>query len=657
MSDYLQWHSKLSLEQVFAAGESISFPTPFAEGVIYLSPLKQQNGRMVLHYQDDTQVRCVTPSPFSLRTKINEYGGKPYWLHNEDVLFVNQADQRLYRQSLNDASEGTPYPVSPAPAQGQNMMFAEVTPINHKWLLAVLETTPGGEQQHRHSIAAINASLPASPIIELASSADFYSNLVVDIERSRVAWVQWNHPSMPWDETELWSADLVVGDQNISLEDSHRIDLEQSASVCQLSFANNGRLFFSADFQNRKVNSTRNYWNILSYDWLDKACQPVTDLALEFGYPHWQYGDARIVQFDCDSLLAIASEPHGDQVFKIDQNSLQVTSVALPNTVTAVQNMVSNGVGRATMVALHDNANPSLLEFGRSESTLGQELTVKTWLHGDVMLDQPNISQPEHIAYPTRDRAVAYGYYYPPKNAEYYVDQPPPLIVMVHGGPTGRAAGYFDIQKQFWTNRGFALFDVNHRGSCGYGRAYRDALYGQWGELDCHDIIDGIEYLIKHNRADRRKICIRGKSAGGYAVLRALTEYPGVFKAGACYYGIGNLATLAETTHKFEKYYTDRLIGEDYTPECAKSLDSQYYQRSPINKVDQINSAMIVLQGLQDNIVPPAVAREMVAALKSAGVEHCYVEYPDEGHGFRQVQNNIDAWSRELDFYRKVLNQ
>ena len=227
---------------------------------------------------------------------------------------------------------------------------------------------------------------------------------------------------------------------------------------------------------------------------------------------------------------------------------------------------------------------------------------------------------------------------------------------MVHGGPTSRAYAHFDIAKQFWTNRGFALLDVNHRGSSGYGRAYRDALYGEWGEIDCTDIIDAIRFLIKENKADANSVCIRGKSAGGYAVLRALTEFPKMFKSGACYYGIGNLATLAQTTHKFEKFYTDRLIGEKYDSDAANKQSSLFFQRSPSHNMHKVRSEMILFQGLQDKVVPPSVAQEVIKKLTKAGIEYSYVEYPNEGHGFRQVTNNMDALAKELAFYQRALS-
>ncbi len=316
-----------------------------------------------------------------------------------------------------------------------------------------------------------------------------------------------------------------------------------------------------------------------------------------------------------------------------------------------VQNLTGNGDGSIALVSRSDSCGPQLLRFDRHSAA------------AQVIADNPSpipaqdVSKPRHLAYPCSDGRESYGFYYPPTNARYSNDGCPPLLVMVHGGPTARSYGFFDIQKQFWTSRGFAIFDVNHRGSCGYGRQYRDSLYGHWGELDTRDIVDGVDYLVRHQMANRDQVCIRGKSAGGYAVLRALCCYPEVFRAGACYYGIGNLRTLAEITHKFERYYTDRLLGEKYRPRDSLEPSSLYYQRSPIHQISNVRAAMIIFQGLLDNIVPPTVAREIVDVLESSGIRHRYIEYADEGHGFRYVNNNIDAWSHELEFYREELTE
>jgi len=261
------------------------------------------------------------------------------------------------------------------------------------------------------------------------------------------------------------------------------------------------------------------------------------------------------------------------------------------------------------------------------------------------------------VRYPTRDGGTAHGYFYLPQNSAFVgpAGDRPPLLVMIHGGPTARTSRVLDPSKQYWTTLGFALLDVNHRGSTGYGRRYRQYLLGRWGCADVSDIVDGIDYLVNQSLVDPAKIFIRGKSAGGYAVLRALTEYPQYFRGGACYYGIGNLSTLAAVTHKFESHYTDRLIGEDYDPTRAGAEDTEYYRRSPVNFMHKMTSPIIFFQGSEDTVVPPALAREVDSMLTSNNIEHEYVEYPGEGHGFRSSATNADAIEREARFYRRVL--
>jgi dipeptidyl aminopeptidase/acylaminoacyl peptidase len=226
---------------------------------------------------------------------------------------------------------------------------------------------------------------------------------------------------------------------------------------------------------------------------------------------------------------------------------------------------------------------------------------------------------------------------------------------MVHGGPTARTVPVLDPARQYWTTLGFAVLDLNYRGSSGYGRRYRQSLLGHWGEMDVEDIIDGIDYLIQQDRVDPGQVCIRGRSAGGYAVLRALTCYPDRFHAGACYFGIGNLVTLARTTHKFESRYIDRLLGEKFDPERALQPDSLFYRRSPVHYMDRLRSPVIVFQGKDDKVVPPKLSREIVRVLQLHNVAHEYVEYEGEGHGFRQTDTNVDALSRETAFFLKIL--
>ena len=272
-----------------------------------------------------------------------------------------------------------------------------------------------------------------------------------------------------------------------------------------------------------------------------------------------------------------------------------------------------------------------------------------------------NCGRAQPIAYPTRDGERGYAYFHGPFNRRYRgpPDAKPPLLVMVHGGPTGRTTPEFHPLKQFFTSLGYAVLDINHRGSTGYGRAYRQRLLGCWGEIDATDIADGVNYVVEKNLADPALVFIRGGSAGGYAVLRALTRFPEMFSGGACYYGIGNLITLARITHKFEGYYTDRLIGEKFDPRTADDLArnpaSRFVERSPVFHLDRLNSPLILFQGLQDKVVPPAISREVAECLDKKGIPYQYIEYENEGHGFRQLPNRVDSLERETAFFASII--
>lgn len=671
--DYLQWQSTLSAEDVFSGSQTFIYPEFLVDGsMVYLTSLTDDKNRSALVRLDGQREQVITPPPHHLQTQISEYGGKPFWLNEDCLIFANRDDQRLYRQALEPLLDGRtsqPHAIS-CVGDDEIWRYADVHILQSGDILFIAEQQntidhseksfigflPIGSQKHE---VDVNKNPAIKPIV-LVEGADFYSNLVIDEDNGRLAWVQWNHPNMPWDNVDLRIANIDLCSTQLTIGEVENIDLSDISqgqkSICQLLFAGNGKLFFSADFSGQLQNSLQNYWQVYCLCPVTKKIVQVTSAVAEFGYPHWVYGDQRIIQLGDDTIVTIESSPDGDTLVAIDLNDLSTAKVFTEQ--STIQHLSSDCSGRCVFVSLSKVAAPKILSLNLSQPSTTVVLKEDT-SNNQVREATFKVSSAESISYPTRDGADAHGFFYAPNNHEYEAktskSSKPPLLVMVHGGPTARAYGHFDLQKQFWTSRGFALFDVNHRGSSGYGRLFRDSLYGNWGEIDASDIIDGIDYLIEQNLVDANRVCIRGKSAGGYAVLRALTEYPDRFKAGANYYGIGNLVTLAESTHKFEKYYTDKLIGEKFVSAESVSENSRFFQRSPINKIKQLNSAMIVFQGLLDKVVPPEVAQELVDVLKSQKQQYSYTEYPDEGHGFRQATNNVDAWTRELSFYKEVL--
>ena len=642
----------LDLDEVFSSQEPLSYPHWYKGRCIYLSSLESDASKSVLKARIGNESVCISPEGYSLRTKINEYGGKPFWLVEEGIIFSNQSDQCLYliKHSDENLSCTAITRLTPVPSAGLTYMFSDIKEVSENGYLAIVELYDAekGGSLNESFIGHINAEDPDSPPVRLVEGADFYSNLVID-ECGGFAWVEWNHPNMPWDENSLYLGKLA---QN-SVKSVKKVEAKTGvagSSYCQVAFNRRGDLFFSVDFSNSQ--GADNYWNVFVLKHGAKDPHRLTNMEVEFGYPHWQYGDARIVPLDVDKMLAIGSQPAGDTIYIIDPDSESVEPVyggeSTIQFLSSDEQSCSNDDDTCSLLCIETSPQnkPIITEVQISAAGATRDTLVSSPPYSH------RVSRAVPVSYQTTEGHQTFGFYYSPLVTD--DNALPPLMVMVHGGPTARAYAHFDIQKQYWCAKGFAILDVNHRGSSGYGRKFRDSLYGDWGVRDAEDIIAGINYLVDQGLVDKRNVFIRGKSAGGYAVLRALTEYPDVFNGGACYYGIGNLATLCEVTHKFEKHYTDRLIGEPYDSQSASLETSRYKSRSPIFYADKIKSSMIIFQGGEDKIVPPSVAHEMVECLKLNNVNYEYVEYPEEGHGFKLLENNIDAWSKELAFYQSL---
>jgi len=451
---------------------------------------------------------------------------------------------------------------------------------------------------------------------------------------------------MPWDGTCLCLAPVLAG---ATIGAPREVAGGENESIFQPHWSPDGQLWFASD--------ASGFWNLyrLNGPGLDDGgsggcaesgaessnIECVIAEQADYGMPLWQFAMSTYGFADADTLVAASCVQGQWRVQAIDLRDMTRTGLPLP--VSAVSALVaSNGQAlllgasategtRVMRWTLHDNS----VEILRSSS--------------EFALASESISRAEAITFPSADGASAHGFFYAPSNSCYQAmpGELSPLMVIGHGGPTGATAPAFDLSVQFWTSRGFAVFDVNYRGSTGYGRSYRSLLDGAWGIADVEDCVNGARYLAQAGRVDGSRMVIRGRSAGGYTVLAALAFHD-VFAAGASYYGIGELEALARDTHKFESRYLDRLVGP--YPQCAQI----YRDRSPINHIDQLSCPVIFFQGLEDKVVPPNQARMMRDALKAKGIAVACLMFEGEQHGFRRAQTIVRTLQAELVFYGRV---
>jgi dipeptidyl aminopeptidase/acylaminoacyl peptidase len=494
-------------------------------------------------------------------------------------------------------------------------------------MICVREDHSTSDQQAVNTIVSLSLDGEDSGHV-LVSGNDFYSSPCLSPDGSRLAWITWNHPNMPWDDTELWLGELKT---NGSLSQVQQVAGGPNESVAQPEWSPDGLLHFISD--------RTGWWNL--YRWRERKVEPLHDISAEFGRPHWTFG-LHTYAFASPERIICAYTTRGNwRLAELDTVSLEFDPIDNPYTTIVY---VRAEAGRAVFMGGSPTTPESIVEFDlatRKFNVIHQSRSEP--------IDLGYVSTPEAIEYPTSNGLTAHAFYYPPRNPNFTAPQSerPPLIVISHGGPTSATVTTLRLAIQFWTTRGFAVVDVNYGGSSGYGREYRQRLYGQWGVVDVDDCVNVGEYLVKAGLADGNRLVIRGGSAGGYTTLCALT-FRSVFKAGASYYGISDLRILDKETHKFESHYNVKLIG----PYPERS--DLYRERSPIHFADRISCPMIIFQGLEDKIVTPSQADLMVQALRAKGLPYTYLAFEGEQHGFRRKENIARSLEAELYFYSKI---
>ena len=570
----------------------------------------------------------VTPAPFNARTTVHEYGGGAFAVADGVVYFSNFADQRLYRQDPG----GQPRPLTPQ----VDLRYADGdVDRRRRRMVCVREdhTARGREAVNTLVTLDLDTGGPGEVIV---SGNDFYAYPRLSPDGSRLAWITWSHPHMPWDGAELWVAE-VNGDG--SLGPQKRVPGADDDAITQPVWSPEGALYFISD--------RTGWWNI--YRWregsgrLAEAVEPLHALEAEFGVPQWGLG-ASTYGFAWERRIICAYNTQGAwQIAELDTETGELKTVP-----TSFTEIGRGGLKVARDRVVFSAGSPTeSIAVVQHDRRSGQTATLRS--SSDVAVDGGYLSTPEAIEFPTEDGLTAHAFFYPPTNKDHAgpADETAPLLVMSHGGPTGATSSTLSLSVQFWTSHGIGVVDVNYGGSTGYGTAYRRRLNGRWGIVDVDDCVNAARYLERRGSVDGDRLMIRGGSAGGFTTLVALTMRE-IFKAGASYYGMSELEVFAKDTHKFESRYLDTMIGP--YPE-RKDL---YYERSAINHTDGLSCPLIMFQGLEDKVVPPNQAELMLDALREKGLPVAYVPFEGEQHGFRKSENIKRSLEAELYFYSRV---
>jgi dipeptidyl aminopeptidase/acylaminoacyl peptidase len=634
------WRSPISAHMLVEGAVRFYDVATDGDTVYWTEGRPEEAGRYVIvRRTPDGKLVDILPPPFSARTTVHEYGGGALAVSDGVIYFTNYADQRLYRLLPGKA----PQPIT-AESKLRFADFVHDGPRNR--LIAVCEDHTKDAAEPTNRIVAV--SLADGHVTTLVEGADFYSNPRVSPDGGQLSWLQWHHPNMPWDGTELFVA-LITYEGTIG--PSRKVAGGNEESIFQPSWSSDGTLYFVSD--------RSNWWNLFavvrespsvvrgSPDPAQVAA-PVLPMNAEFGAPQWVFGTTTYGFQPDGTIIARYAQAGTWRLMRLNPGTGKHLPISLPYSNISSVNVAHN---RTFCIAGSPTEPESLIEIDVPTGTtqvVRRSSSAGTGSGGRPMTDYTSI--PEAIEFPTADGKTAHAFFYPPKNPE-FVGPPgeaPPLLVLIHGGPTSATAAQFRLTTQFWTSRGFGVCDVNYGGSTGYGREYRNRLRDSWGVVDVADAAGAARYLADQGKADRNKLIIRGGSAGGYTTLACLT-FSDVFRCGASSYGISDLALMASDTHKFESRYLDQLIGP-YPKEEAR-----YRERSPIFHLEKFKRPVILLQGLEDKIVPPNQAELILDSLKQRGVPVAYIPFAGEQHGFRKAENIIRAYDAELYFFSRVL--
>ena len=636
VAPYGTWASPLSAADVATGGLRLGSVSLDGDDIYWLEGRPREGGRYALVRRvSDGGIADVTPPEINVRSRVHEYGGGAYLVARGTAYCSNFSDQRVYR-----IRDGVARPVT-APGAWRYADF-EIDARRQR-LICVREDHTEQRQEPVNSLVCVSIdptevergehAHDAGQVI--VSGADFYSTPRLSPDGARLAWLSWNHPSMPWDGTELWVAD-VTADGAIGLP--RCVAGGSDESIYQPGWSPDGTLYYVSDRDG--------WWRI--YRATDGAAdEPVTRhpcvATAECGRPQWVFGTSSWACAGPSRLVLSYVRTGRWHLATVDMRNDDVTDLA-PDLQPG--DWIAANSSHAVVIA-GTSARPDAVV--RVDLASGAIETLRP--ASSVPLEAGDLATAEAVEFPTSGGQSSHAFFYPPRNKDYGppTGEAPPLVVMSHGGPTSAARSTLNLEIQYWTSRGFAVVDVNYGGSSGFGREYRKRLGGRWGEVDVADVVHAVRYLAAEGRADGSRAVIRGGSAGGFTTLAALTWYKDEFKAGASYYGVSDLEALALDTHKFESRYLYSLVGP--YPEAKAT----YRARSPIHAVDKLACPLILFQGLDDRVVPPEQSRMMADAVRKKGLPVAYLAFEGEQHGFRQAATIIRSMEAELYFYCTVL--
>jgi len=627
VAPYGSWPSPITAADLAATEHPVGGGVFVGDEIWWLEARPEERGRQAIRRHTADGVVDVLPQPWNARTRVHEYGGGS-WLALPDkrLVFTEFSDQRLY---LLTAGSAEPVPLTPP----NGWRYAEPRLSRDGAEVWCVREAHAADGRITRDLCAVpldgSAATDPAAVRSIVGGSDFLAAARVSPDGSKLAWIAWNHPQMPWDGTELRVGTLAADG---TCQQPRTVLGSTTESVLQPEWVDDESLFAISD--------RSGWWNLYRVPLAGEPV-PLHPAEQDFGGPMWLLGSRWYSKLDDGRLLTVRTFG-GSTLGILDPADGSLTDLPLADTGSIGLGAVSGGKALLVSAGARQPSGLRLLDLASGELT-------EVRLGVDNLPDQRYLPLPELKTFSGPGGRPVHAIDYPPTNPDHTAPagELPPYLVTVHGGPTSHDRPVMSLDIAYFTSRGIGVLDVNYGGSTGYGREYRDRLKGQWGVVDVEDTVAAIQGLVAEGSADPGRLAISGGSAGGFTVLASLTGTD-VFACGTSYYGVADLLKLWEHTHDFESKYLVGLVGP-----VPEALD-RYRERSPLNNVAGLSCPVLLLQGLEDPVVPPEQAESFRDALVAKGIPHAYLAFAEESHGFRQAANQITSRESELSFYGQV---